>query len=77
MTALQKLFIVTGSDGLVTNRSMTIEEILEILHCTVCTDEDSLIAELGEVIDMDTGKATGIYYDDITSGCGEKEEIND
>lgn len=53
---LNELLSIVGCD-LVTNHSMTIDEILECIHCTV--DED------GEVIDMDTGKRTGIWYDDL------------
>lgn len=42
---------------LVTNNSMTTDEILDCIHCGV--DED------GEIIDLDTGKATGIWYQEI------------
>lgn len=36
---------------------MTTDEILDCIHCGV--DED------GEIIDLDTGKDTGIYFDEI------------
>lgn len=36
---------------------MTTDEILDCIHCGV--DED------GEIIDLDTGKPTGIWYADI------------
>lgn len=44
---------------LVANHSMTIDEILECLHCGL--DED------GEIIDLDTGKHTGIWYEEVLS----------
>lgn len=36
---------------------MTTDEILDCIHCGI--DED------GEIIDQDTGKATGIYFEDV------------
>ena len=36
---------------------MTTDEVLECIHCTV--DDE------GEIIDQDTGKPTGIWYDEI------------
>lgn len=56
MTKLEELLKIVGGE-LVTNRSMTTDEILDCIHCTV--DED------GEIIDQDTGKATGIWYEEI------------
>lgn len=42
---------------LIVNHSMTTDEILELIHCGV--DDE------GEIIDLDTGKATGIWYEEI------------
>ena len=53
---MEELLNIVGCD-LVTNRSMTTDEILECIHCGV--DDE------GEIIDLDTGKATGIWYDEI------------
>lgn len=36
---------------------MTTDEILKCIHCEL--DDD------GEIIDMDTGKRTGIWYDEV------------
>ncbi len=43
--------------GLVSNHSMTTDEILDCIHCGV--DDE------GEIIDLDTGKRTGIWYEEI------------
>ena len=53
---LDELLSILGID-LVTNRSMTTDELLECIHCGV--DDE------GEIIDLDTGKATGIWYEEI------------
>lgn len=53
---MEELLNIVGCD-LVTNRSMTTDEILECIHCGV--DDE------GEIIDLDTGKSTGIWYDEI------------
>ena len=53
---LRELLNIVGCD-LVTNRSMTTDEFLECIHCTV--DDE------GEIIDQDTGKPTGIWYEEI------------
>ena len=37
--------------------SMTTDEILDCIHCGV--DDE------GEIIDLDTGKPTGIWYEEI------------
>ena len=36
---------------------MTVDEILDCIHCRV--DDE------GEIIDNDTGKATGVWYDEL------------
>lgn len=56
MTKMDELLSIIGCD-LVTNRSMTTDEILDCIHCGV--DDD------GEIIDLDTGKPTGIWYEEI------------
>lgn len=56
MTKMNELLNIIGCD-LVTNHSMTIDEILDCIHCGV--DED------GEIIDLDTGKLTGIWYEEL------------
>lgn len=56
MTKLEELFNIIGCD-LITNRSMTTDEMLDCIHCGV--DDD------GEIIDLDTGKPTGIWYEEI------------
>jgi hypothetical protein len=53
---LKELLNIVGCD-LITNHSMTTDEILECIHCSV--DDE------GEIIDMDAGKLTGIWYDEI------------
>lgn len=52
---LNELLDILGID-LITNRSMTTDEILGCLGCTV--DEE------GEII-ADNGKPTGIWYEEI------------
>ena len=52
---LNDLLNILGAD-LITNHSMTTDEILECLGCTV--DDE------GEIID-DNGKPTGIWYEEI------------
>ena len=49
--------IVGAEPEMMQYNRMTADEILECLHCIV--DED------GEIIDMYSGKATGIWYDEI------------
>lgn len=56
MTKMEELLNIIGCD-LVTNHSMTLDEILECIHCGV--DED------GEIVDQDTGKLTGIWYEEL------------
>lgn len=52
---MKELLEKIGAD-LITNHSMTTDEILDCLCCTV--DDE------GEIID-ENGKATGIWYDEI------------
>ena len=56
MNRMNELLDLLGV-SLVTNRSMTTDEILECIHCTV--DDE------GEIIDADTGKPTGIWYEEV------------
>lgn len=53
-----ELFEIVGANAemMETNR-MTTDEILENIHCGV--DEE------GEIIDLDTRKLTGIWYEEI------------
>lgn len=55
---INELFEIVGANAemMDTNR-MTTDEILENIHCGV--DEE------GEIIDLDTGKLTGIWYEEI------------
>lgn len=53
---MNELLNILGID-LVTNHSMTTDEILECIGCTVDND--------GEIIVLDTGKATGIWYEEV------------
>lgn len=53
---MKELLKIVGCD-LVSNHSMTTDEILECIGCTV--DDE------GEIIDQDTGKPTGIWYEEI------------
>lgn len=57
---MNELFEIVGANAemMDTNR-MTTDEILENIHCGV--DEE------GEIIDLDTGKLTGIWYEEV--GC--------
>lgn len=55
MTELFKI-VNANAEMMDTNR-MTTDEILENIHCGV--DEE------GEIIDLDTGKLTGIWYEEI------------
>lgn len=52
---LNELLNILGID-LVTNRSMTTDEVLDCIGCTVDGE--------GEIIDGD-GKPTGIWYEEI------------
>lgn len=56
MTLIEELLKIVGAT-LITNRSMTTDEILDCIHSTV--------NEEGEIIDIDTGKETGIWYEEI------------
>lgn len=49
--------IVGGNPEMMQYNRMTTDEILDCIHCGV--DED------GEIIDLDTGKDTGICFDEI------------
>lgn len=55
MTELFKI-VNANTEMMGTNR-MTTDEILENIHCGV--DEE------GEIIDLDTGKLTGIWYEEV------------
>lgn len=56
MTKREELLNIVGCE-LMTNHSMTADEFLDCIHCSL--DED------GEIIDLDTGKLTGIWYEEI------------
>lgn len=49
--------IVGAEPDLMQYNRMTTDEILDCIHCGV--DED------GEIIDLDTGALTGIWYEEI------------
>lgn len=49
--------IVGVEPELMSYNRMTTDEILECIHCGV--DEE------GEIIDLDTGKLTGIWYEEV------------
>lgn len=55
MTELFK--IVNANTEMMDTNRMTTDEILENIHCGV--DEE------GEIIDLDTGKLTGIWYEEV------------
>jgi len=57
MTNFEKLLAAIGLDTIVTNHSMTLDEMLDLIHCGV--DEE------GEIVDLDTGKLTGVWYEDL------------
>ena len=55
---LKKLFeIVNVEPELMALEHMSTDEILSCIHCDI--DDD------GEIIDLDTGKCTGIWYEEI------------
>lgn len=55
---LKKLFEIVGvNPEMMQYNRMTTDEILDCIHCGI--DED------GEIIDQDTGNATGIYFEEI------------
>ena len=55
---MRKLCEIVGANPeMMQYNRMTTDEILECIHCT--TDED------GDIIDLDTGKNTGIGYDEL------------
>lgn len=49
--------IVGAEPELMQYNRMTTDEILSCIHCAV--DDD------GEIVDMDTGNHTGIWYDEV------------
>lgn len=49
--------IVNANAEMMDTNRMTTDEILENIHCGV--DEE------GEIIDLDTGKLTGIWYEEV------------
>lgn len=56
MNKMDELLNIVGCE-LVANHSMTTDEILNLIHCGI--DED------GEIVDLDTGKLTGIWYEEL------------
>lgn len=55
---LKELFEIVGvNPEMMQYNRMTTDEILDCIHCGI--DED------GEIIDQDTGNATGICFDEI------------
>lgn len=55
---LKELFEIVGvNPEMMQYNRMTTDEILDCIHCGI--DED------GEIIDQDTGNATGIYFEEI------------
>ncbi|MBO7251808.1 MAG: hypothetical protein J6V25_04190 [Oscillospiraceae bacterium] len=55
---MRELCAIVGAEPeLMQYSRMTTDEILECIHCTV--DDD------GEIVDMDTGKPTGIWYEEV------------
>lgn len=54
---IEELLTTLNIDRLIINHSVTAEELIEILNCHI--DDD------GEIIDNRTGRATGIWYDEI------------
>lgn len=53
---LKELLNIVGCD-LVSNHGMTTDELLACIHCGV--------DDAGEIVDLDTGKRTGIWYEEI------------
>lgn len=49
--------IVNANAEMMDTNRMTTDEILESMHCGV--DEE------GEIVDLDTGKPTGIWYEEV------------
>lgn len=49
--------IVGVNPEMMQHNRMTTDEILDCIHCGIGED--------GEIIDQDTGKATGIYFEDV------------
>lgn len=55
---MRKLCEIVGvNPELMQYNCMTTDEILDCIHC--CVDDD------GDIIDLDTGKNTGVGYDDL------------
>lgn len=55
---MNELFeIVNANAEIMDTNRMTTDEILENIHCGV--DEE------GEIVDLDTGKSTGIWYEEV------------
>lgn len=55
---MRKLCEIVGVEAeMMEYNRMTVDEILECIHCGL--DDD------GEIIDLDTGKATGILYEEL------------
>lgn len=55
---MNELFeIVNANAEMMDTNHMTTDEILENIHCGV--DEE------GEIVDLDTGKTTGIWYEEV------------
>lgn len=55
---MRELCAIVGAEPeLMQYNRMTTDEILECIHCGV--DEE------GEIIDLDTGKPTGIWYEEV------------
>lgn len=55
---MRELCAIVGVEPeLMAYNRMTTDEILDCIHCSVADD--------GEIIDEDTGKPTGIWYEEV------------
>lgn len=55
---MRELCALVGAEPeLMAHNRMTTDEILACIHCEVAED--------GEIVDLDTGKLTGIWFDEI------------
>ena len=55
---MRELCALVGAEPeLMQYNRMTTDEILDCIHCAVSDD--------GEIVDLDTGKLTGIWYEEL------------
>lgn len=78
MNKFEELMHKVGVTDLITNHSMTTDELISCLGCRVCTSEEEaseIGADIGEIVDG-SENPTGIFYEEIEYLDESTEEAN-